>query len=291
MSFSLEPGPEMTGEEFRLLRDLVNEFCGIYFADESRYVVERRLRERLSALGLGSFRAYYQHLRFHPSARTEIERAIDLLTTNETYFFREQYQLDAFQKEILPQLRERNAKRKRLTIWSAGCSTGEEAYTIAILILETRLFAGWEVRVFGSDISRRVVQHARRATYGESAFRATAPRYQRYFQEQRDGRVVRPEVRAMCHFGHLNLLDHERSAIVGTVDVVFCRNVLIYFDDRSRAQVVRTLYERLAPGGYLLLGHSESLLRSSTDFELVHLESDLVYRRPERPTLLMGHDT
>ena len=106
------------------------------------------------------------------------------------------------------------------------------------------------------------------------------PKYERYFIEAPEGRQVCPEVRAMCHFGQLNLLAHDRSAIVGTVDAVFCRNVLIYFDAESRRRVVRTFFDRLAPGGYLLLGHSESLLHVSNDFELVHLSTDMVYRRP-----------
>ena len=280
MSLLGDHGPEMTPEEFRLLRDLVNRFCGIMFADDSKYVVERRLRDRLRAVGVDNFDDYYQYLRFHPDGHPELERAVDLLTTNETYFFRELYQLDAFRSEILPALRERNLKRKRLTIWSAGCSTGEEVYTIAMLLADSELFEGWEVRIFGSDISRRVLQHARRGVYSSASFRAMPPQYEHFFIDDPGGRAISPRIRANCHFGHLNLLDRDRTAIVGTVDAVFCRNVLIYFDDHSRAQVVRTLYQRLALGGYLLLGHSESLLRSSTDFELVHLSTDLVYRRP-----------
>lgn len=280
MSLLFDQGPSMSDEEFRLVRDLVNELCGIAFGDDAKFVVERRLRERLTALGLEDYTEYYRLLRFDVGGDAELERAIELLTTNETYFFREAYQLQAFEDEILPELAERNAVSKRLTIWSAGCSSGEEVYTIAMLIAQSQRFQGWEVRVFGSDISRRVLTQARRAVYREASFRAMPPRFDRHFVETADGRTVRPEIRAMCHFGQLNLLDHGRSAIVGTVDVIFCRNVLIYFDPTSRARVIRTFFDRLVAGGYLLLGHSESLLRSSTDFELVHLRSDMVYRRP-----------
>ena len=280
MTLLFDQGPSMTPEEFRLLRDLVNSFCGISFDRDAKFVVERRLRERLHALGLDSYTAYYERLRFHPDGETELERAVDLLTTNETYFFREAYQLEAFRKELLPELAARNAHKKRLTLWSAGCSTGEEVYTLAMILAASHRFDGWEVRVFGSDISRRVLHHARRAVYREGSFRAMPPEHERFFLDTPDGRLVRPEIRAMCHFGHLNLLDHDRSAIVGSVDAIFCRNVLIYFDDESRGQVVRTFFDRLTPGGYLMLGHSESLLRASTDFELVHLEGDMVYRRP-----------
>ncbi|MBX3246436.1 MAG: protein-glutamate O-methyltransferase CheR [Myxococcales bacterium] len=280
MSLLFDQGPSMSHEEFRLIRDLVNELCGIAFGDDAKFVVERRLRERLTALGLSDYGEYYRLLRFDLGGQAELERAIELLTTNETYFFREAYQLQAFEEEILPSLAARNAARKRLTIWSAGCSSGEEVYTIAMLVAQTERFDGWEVRVFGSDISRRVLAQARRAVYREPSFRAMPSRFDRHFVETSEGRAVRPEIRAMCHFGQLNLLDHGRSAIVGAVDVIFCRNVLIYFDPTSRARVVRTFFDRLVPGGYLLLGHSESLLRSSTDFELVHLRSDMVYRRP-----------
>ncbi len=281
MALLFEEGPPMGPEEFRLLRDLVNETCGIDFGWDAKFVIERRLRERLRALGFSSWARYHEYLVFHPRGDAELEQAVELLTTNETYFFREKYQLDAFAREILPRLAERNRAKKRLTIWSAGCSTGEEVYTIAILIADSRLFEGWEVRVFGSDISRGVLRKARRGTYTEASFRAMPSRYERYFVEGPAGRQVRPEVRSMCHFGQLNLLAHERSAIVGAVDAIFCRNVLIYFDEESRRRAVRTFFERLVPGGYLLLGHSESLLHISNDFELVHLSSDMVYRRPE----------
>jgi chemotaxis protein methyltransferase CheR len=272
----------MRDEEFRLLRDLINGFCGILFADDARFIVERRLRDRLRALSLSDFEQYYHYLRYHPEAQTELEHAVDLLTTNETYFFREEYQLLAFSREVLPELKQRAEARgtRRLAIWSAGCSTGEEVYTLGILVTHSGLFDGWDVRIFGNDISRRVLQRARTATYTESSFRAMPPQYDRYFVETPEGRQVHPKVRAMCHFGHLNLLSHGRTAIVGKVDAVFCRNVLIYFDPQSRRRVIDTFYQRLVPGGYLFLGHSESLLNASTAFELVHLSSDLVYRRP-----------
>jgi len=275
-----DPGPRLRVEQFRALRDLVNGYAGIAFQDDALYVVERRLRERVAALGLPDFEAYYQYLRFHPDAHTELERAIDLLTTNETYFFREEYQLSAFRGEVLPEIAERAGSRKRLTIWSAGCSTGEEVYTLAILVAESGLFDGWEVRVFGSDISKRVLAVARRAVYGASSFRAMPPQYTRWFVETSEGKLVDDRIRAMCHFGHLNLLDAGRAALLGRVDAIFCRNVLIYFDANARRKVIDSFYERLQPGGYLLLGHSESLLHVTTAFEIVHLSSDLVYRRP-----------
>ena len=267
--------------EFRLLRELFNEHCGILFGHEARPVIERRLRDRLAALGLSSFGEYYQLLRFDDRGRTEMDEAVDLITINETYFFREAYQLKSYKDEILPALRGAPAPRERLSVWSAGCSTGEEVYSIAICTRESGLFQGKSVRVFGSDISRRCVAHARRGVYGPSAFRATSPEHKkRWFIERPDGMHVAEDLRGVCQFGHLNLLDVPRTAVVGRVDVIFCRNVLIYFDDESRRRVIDMFYDRLLPGGYLLLGHSESLLNVSTAFELVHLREDLVYRKP-----------
>ncbi len=282
MTLLRDVGPTLQLKEFRLIRDFVNRYCGIYFADDSAYIVERRLRERLRELGMDDFAEYYRYLQYHPRAEAELEAAAEVLTTNETYFFREAYQLRAFTDEILPVVRGRALARgsKRLDVWSAGCSSGEEVYTIAMLVHASGLFEGWDVRVFGNDISRRVLQKARGAEYTAASFRAMIPEYDRYFIDTDAGRQVHPRIRSMCHFGHLNLMNQRRSAIVGRVDVTFCRNVLIYFDDSSRRKVLDSIYQRLHRGGYLLLGHSESLLQSSTAFEIAQLTTDLVYRRP-----------
>ena len=276
-------------DEFRMLRDLVNGHAGIYFGDEALPVLERRLRERLLALGLRKYSEYYQFLQFSNTSVSELDEAIDLLTTNETYFFREDYQLRAFANEVLPRLADDAAARRRLSVWSAGCSTGEEVYTLAILIKEAGLFQNWDLRVYGSDISRRCVAAARRGIYGPSAFRTAPNAFRRdYFIERADGSHVVDPIRELCHFGHLNLMDSERVRVVGRVDAVFCRNVLIYFDQKSRKKVIDMFYERLIPGGYLFLGHSESLLNISTAFELVHLSEDLIYRKPLVPVAARG---
>ncbi|MBN2194330.1 MAG: protein-glutamate O-methyltransferase CheR [Polyangiaceae bacterium] len=271
----------LRAEEFRLLRDLVNERFGLHFDDEAVLSFERRLGERVIALDLAGFEDYYSYLRFNPNGAAELEETVEALTTNETYFFRQEYQLRCFRNEVLSRLADENRVRRRLAIWSAGCSTGEEAYTIAMLVHESGLFSGWDVRVVGSDISRRSIAIARRGIYRGASFRAIPAAVRgEYFYETPEGDQVVDYIRKMCHFGQLNLLDGARAAIVGRVDAVFCRNVLIYFDSRSRRQVIDNLYERLVPGGYLMLGHSESLLNVSTAFELVHLREDLVYRKP-----------
>lgn len=281
----------LRADEYRLIRDLVSERLGIWFGPESRLSLERRLRERLTVRGLASYGDYYQLLKYSPLAREEWEEASELLTTHETYFFREDYQLRAFRNELLPMLAERNKQRKRLQVWSAGCSTGEEAYTIAMLVLESGLFEGWEVRVYGSDLSKKCIAAARRGVYGPTSFRVTDEDAKRAWfvpslEHNRAGVTgqeslgVSPAVRALCHFGQMNLLDEERTHLVGRCDVIFCRNVLIYFDGPSRKRVIEMFHERLVHGGVLLLGHAESLLNVSTAFELLHLKEDLVYRKP-----------
>ena len=272
--------PKMSPEEFRLVKEFVNEYSGILIGDELKPIVERRLGERVVSLRMKSFREYYHFLRYHPRRHAELERTMEVLTTNETYFFREWTQLRAFSSQVLPELKKQAGVRKSLTVWSAGCSSGEEVYTLAILIEESGLFDGWEVRVFGNDISRRVLQTARAGVYRDSSFRALPPGYERYFTRTPEGRVVHPRIRSMCVFGHFNLLDQARVAIVGQVDAIFCRNVLIYFDKNSRRGLLESFYDRLHPGGYLMLGHSESLLHASTAFELAHLHGDLAYRKP-----------
>lgn len=268
-------------DEYRLLRDLVSERLGIWFGPESRSSLERRLRERLGVRGLTSFGDYYQLLKYSPLGAEEWDEAADILTTHETYFFREDYQLRAFQHELLPALA--SGARRRIQVWSAGCSTGEEAYTIAMLVLESKLFdAGWEVRVHGSDLSKRCIAAARRGVYGAASFRTTTDEMrERWFVPSPDGSYgVAPSARSMCHFAQMNLLDEERTHLVGRCDVIFCRNVVLYFDAPARRRVIEMFYERLVPGGVLLLGHAESLLNVSTAFELLHLKEDLVYRKP-----------
>jgi len=277
-----DPSFPLPLERFRLLRDHINRRFGIFFGDDDRYLVESRLAERLVQLEIESF-DYYNFLLYNPTGEEEAEQAAEILTTNETYFFREEYQLRAFSKEILPALRDRLEGRRRLMIWSAGCSSGEEAYTIAMLVLDSGLFKGWDVRIFGSDLSSRMLAKARRGIFGGAAFRTTPEEMQRrHFAEAESGQWrINDDVRALCHFGRLNLLDEEKIVFVGRADTVFCRNVLIYFDKRSKRKGINILYDRLSDGGYLLLGHTESLLNLSTAFEIVHLSEDLVYRRPE----------
>ncbi len=226
----------MSEEEYRLLRDLVRDHCGISFRDESRYLLERRLGPRLVALGLSSFADYHRYLRYDPGRTAELDEAVDLLTTNETYFFRESLQLNAFAREILPRLARERAAGRTLRILSAGCSTGEEAYTVAVLVKDSRLFDGWTVEITGCDISRRCGDHARAGAYGEHAFRNPESEAMRRWFHLRDGRwAVDDAIKRMVRFTRENLLDPRALAALGRLDVLLCRNVIIYFDTPARA--------------------------------------------------------
>ena len=166
-------------------------------------------------------------------------------------------------------------------MWSAGCSTGEEPYSIAILLQESRAFERVAFDIFASDISQQVLVRARKGQYREAAFRATDPDIRdKYFSREEDGSWrIRDEIRNRVSFGRLNLYDEPRVSLLGYVDVIFCRNVIIYFDDSSKRMVINSFYNRLIDGGYLLLGHSESLISLSTQFKLQHLRNDMVYQK------------
>ncbi|HEB76377.1 MAG TPA: protein-glutamate O-methyltransferase CheR [Nitrospirae bacterium] len=273
----------LTEDVFRLLRELIRDYCGIYFDDGSRYLLEKRLSARLRANNISNFRDYYRYLRYDGNRENELAAVIDVLTVNETYFFREKNQLLSFSEEILPELRERNRFSRKLRIWSAGCSTGEEPYTIGMLVLDSNLFNGWDIEIIGSDINRRVLQAARRGIYRNNSFRCIDDYYvEKYFEPLGDGSFrITDRVKRLLNFGYLNLLDPVKMRFIGKTDVVFCRNALIYFDMQSRKKVVDGFYNVLAEGGYLLLGHAESLINMSTAFTLKHLRRDLVYQKPE----------
>jgi chemotaxis protein methyltransferase CheR len=273
--------PRMSDEEFRLLCAAIRDHCGLDFTPETRSLLQRRLAPRLVELHIRSFTEYYLYLRYTADRRSELDEVADLVTTNETYFFRERYQLDAFQSEILDEFSRNPPRPRRLHVWSAGCSTGEEAYTIAMLIHETGRFDGWDVQVFANDISRTALAAARRGLYGSHSLRATDELYQRAYLPGADGHyAVRRDIKEMVTFAQVNLIDHDSLAALGEMDVIFCRNVLIYFDEPARRKAVEAFHRKLARRGYLLLGHAESLMNLSTAFELVHLERDMVYRKP-----------
>lgn len=278
---------KMSDDTFRLIRDFIRNYCGIYFDDGSKFLLEKRLSRRVENYLLNNFEDYYHFLMYDKRRDEELTSVIEILTVNETYFFREFSQLKALSDEIIPEIGERKKDRKRLRIWSAGCSTGEEPYTIAILILEKNLIPEWEIEILGSDINQRVLHAARRGIYRKNAFRSIDDHYiRKYFTDEGEGnyRIVDP-VRSLVNFSLLNLVDPFKVKFVGKMDVIFCRNVIIYFDRDTKKKVINNFYDRLTEEGYLLLGHSESLMNISTDFMLRHFKNDLVYQKPTRSVL------
>jgi len=270
---------------FRLLRDLVHSYCGIYFDDGSKFLVERRLARRLEERQVRTFEEYYHFLRYDRKRDEELAVLVDNLTTNETYFFRESPQLRAFSEEILPELRTTLADRKSLRIWSAGCSTGEEPYTIAMLLLESGTWwRDWQVEILGSDINQRVLHTARKGVYKKTSHRVSTPEMmKKYFVEEGKGdyRII-DAVRELVSFSYVNLLDPFKTSLISNMDVIFCRNVIIYFDRDAKKKVVESFHDKLRDNGYLLLGHSESLINISNAFVLRTLKNDMVYQKPAR---------
>lgn len=279
-TFSANHHLDLPDDVFRQLRDEIYRRTGMFFADTSKYLLQKRLSPRARELNFDSFQKYFYFLQYDPRAEAEFDQIYDLVTTNETYFFREPAQLQAFTEEIVPDILLRKAVRK-VRIWSAGCSSGEEAYTIAMLLEEAGYFEKAAFEIFASDINQQVLTRARRGVYRDSAFRATAiDLQQKYFTRQPDGSWrINDSIRNRVSFGRLNLYDQARVSLLGYLDLIFCRNVIIYFDEKSKKSVIGNFYSRLVDGGYLLLGHSESLVSLSTQFKLRHLRHDMVYQK------------
>lgn len=279
--FDREEILSLSDDVFRLLRDLIKDYCGIFFDDGSKHLMERRLSKRVQTIHLNDFRDYYRFLLYDKRKDEELSFIVDVLTVNETYFFREMNQLKTLRDEILPELKNRNRDVRKIRIWSAGCSTGEEPYTIAMIILEQGYFFGWDIEILGSDINQRVLHHARKGVYRKNSFRTTEDYYiQKYFVQEDGQYRINDSVKQLVSFSCLNLLDPVKVKFVGNMDVILCRNVLIYFDQEARKKVIKSFHERLVDNGYLLLGHAESLMNISTAFTLKHFKNDMAYQKP-----------
>jgi chemotaxis protein methyltransferase CheR len=273
----------MRDREFRWFAELVRSHSGISFGQETRFLLERRIARRMRELSITSLSAYQYELRNESRRDGELAALIDEITTNETYFFRERSQLRALVGEVLPEALV--ARRERgggpVSVWSAGCSSGEEPYSIVILAREAGFDPERDLRVYASDISRRMMKRARAGTYRETSFRETEPALRaKYFGEKDGAWTVSDTVKKCVNFIHLNLMDRSRVALLGAMDVILCRNVMIYFDPVTKREVIATLEDKLRSGGHLLLGHSESLINITSGLELRHLKADLVYRKP-----------
>jgi chemotaxis protein methyltransferase CheR len=272
-------GAPLPDDVYRLLADMIRARSGIDFTESNRFLLESRVQQRVEELRVENPRVYLQRLRY-AGDDTEFDHLLDRVTNPETYFFREAEQLAAFSEDLLPEW-EDAPPTGALRIWSAGCASGEEPFTVAMLLEEKGFFAKHSVEIFGSDISVASLARARAGIFRENAFRQTSDeRRGRFFDAEGPGRFrIREEIRNRVSFGRLNLIEPARLAALPRFHVIFCRNVLIYLDEPSKRSVVASLYERLLPGGHLFLGRVESLVAFSTGFRLRHLPHDLVYRR------------
>ena len=268
--------------EFKQLRDFIYNKAGIWIADNRKYLLENRLSNRIKALNLKTFSEYYQFLQYDPGKQKELNRLYEVITTNETSFYRNPPQLKVFQEIVLPDILEAQRKKgqKSLRIWSAGCSTGEEPYTLAIIILE--VLGGearsWNIKITANDLSEAVLQAARRGYYNEYTLRTTPKQIvEKYFTKDDQKYTIKPEVKQLVSFGQINLSDRAQLKRVERSQLVFCRNVIIYFDDEMKKQVIGSFYDNLNPGGCLFIGHSESLHNITRAFKPVHHPGAIIY--------------
>jgi chemotaxis protein methyltransferase CheR len=281
---SVLTAPQLSEADFRRIRDLVYETAGIHLLPVKRLMVESRLRKRLEELRLPSYRAYC-NLLAGPEGRRELTPLLDRITTNKTDFFREPGHFDFLIATAIPALAERHGAglRRPLALWSAGCSSGEEPYTLAMVLSEHagRLPPGrFRFRICASDISTRVLEKAQAATYTLEAAAPVPPEFRRkYFLRAREQEKplfrIRPELRALVDFRRLNLMDRD-FGFPHPLDAIFCRNVMIYFDRTTQAAAARRLAANLVAGGFLFIGHSESL--NGLDVPLV-MAAPSVYRK------------
>jgi chemotaxis protein methyltransferase CheR len=276
---------ELSEEEFRLLREYIHERFGLFFDEGQKDSLRSRLAGRLSSLGLLSFEDYYRYLRFGPQRADEEARMISHLTNNETYFFRETSQLQVFADTVLRAVKERKSRNgeRTLRIASVGCSTGEEALTLAMIVYDSgQFFWGWDVRIVAIDVDPEALEKARRGIYHQNSFRAMSPAVrERHFVPAGAGLQVKDPIRRLVSLRQGNLLEPGSFEGAVPLDVLFCRNVLIYFSDATILRAVRLFREVLAPGGYLFLGHAESLSRITDAFTPIRFQGAMVYQKPE----------
>lgn len=274
---------EMSLETFKNLRDLIYEKSGIYFVENKKYFLENRLSKRVLDRNLKNFEEYYFFLKYDSRKTQEYPFLYDSVTTNETSFFRNPPQLEAFENFVLKEVMDkaRNPGPKKLRILSLPCSTGEEPYTLSMMCLEKKLPAqGWALEIQAGDISPGTLDSARKGIYGKNSVRNTPPYYlNKYFTLSGENYIIKDEVKKFVQFDCVNLVDSRKIKIFGNFDVIFCRNVLIYFDEKIKRKVVSDLYDALKPNGFLFIGHSESLHNISRAFKLVNFSRSPIYKK------------
>jgi chemotaxis protein methyltransferase CheR len=287
---STTSAPVKAGEQidplYRQIRDLVYKVSGIFQLEEKLYLLVDGCGRRMKQLGVRTPREYWDLLTASASRDAELRQLLNELTIGETCLFRSPPQLDALRKVILPELVAEKSKQivKRLRIWSAGCSTGEEPYTLAMNMLEEsdHLLKGWTVEILATDLNDRSVETAKAGIYGDYALRSTTDYFKRkYFSPVDEKKMqVRPEVKKLITFSRLNLQDNSKMLFMKGMDLVFCCNVLIYFDGPSKSKVIDHFFSNLNFGGYFFLGTSESLLKLNDKFHLVHFPGAIGYWKP-----------
>ncbi|GAB6183162.1 CheR family methyltransferase [Thermodesulfovibrio hydrogeniphilus] len=271
----------MSDDVFRQLRDFIYEKTGIYVPDNKKYFLENRLSRIIKERNFRNYEDYLNYLKFS-ATKTDIARLFDAVTTNETFFFREPQQFDVLANHLIPQILKENAQmgRKDIKIWSAACSTGEEPYTIAMILLEKPELSLIKKEIYASDISESVLMSARKGIYGSYAVRNIPPVYMaKYFKDSGGLYVLSEQVKSMVKFMNINLIDEKEVRQLKGIDVVFCRNVLIYFDDKAKKKAVSLIYDILRPKGYLFVGTSESLHNITRAFRPVVINKVIVYQK------------
>lgn len=282
---STNPGPSpVIDPACYQIRDLIYNVAGIFHTDSRLNFLEDRCGRRMKELNIPTLHQYVDVLTRSASRTNEMHLLLNEITVGETCFFRNQPQLAALQRLVFPALTGAKEKAfyKHLRIWSAGCSTGEEPYTMAIIMMEEmqRLLRGFTFEIIATDLNDRSLAKAQEGVYGDYALRNVSPEYlAKYFTPVPGSREyrVRDEVRKYIKFSRLNLLDDSRMVFVKSLDVIFCCNVLIYFDGASKKRVIQHFYNNLLPNSYLFLGHAESLFGVHDDFRLVHFPGAMAY--------------
>lgn len=272
--------------DFEKLRNYFYERTGVLIPEEHIPIFLNRLKKRMDEKGFKKIGDYLLYLKYDKGGDEEFQNLLELFLTKETYFFREERALKALVQEIVPEIVEYNKRvlRNRIRIWSAGCSTGEEAYSIAILLEDVKGIDRWNVEIVGSDISMESIRRAREGMYRESSFRVMRAVMKTMFFERVENGLyrIKDKIREKVRFVQHNLLDEDSIPVVkGDVDVIMCRNVLIYFGKEAKRKVAEMFYRTLRKGGYLILGHAESLINVFPLFRIRHLRNDIVYQKPE----------
>ncbi|MBE0499826.1 MAG: tetratricopeptide repeat protein [Desulfuromonadales bacterium] len=282
----IQPGLITPGEaDLELFRTFIDQHSGLHFSQRNSRILHQGLHRRMCAVGVENFSAYYDYLLRYSESRNELKKLLTLLTVGETSFFRYSNQREAFVKHLIPDLIKQRRHTRSLRIWSAGCSTGEEPYGVAILLAEQfPQLAGWKIEILATDINKRSLRVAREGIYGKRAVRLVEKNYlEKYFKQVGDLSVVNPEIKRRVRFEYLNLKDDlfpSRADKGGGIDLVFCRNVMIYFETETMRQIVDRFADCLNPGGYLLLGHSETLQNISERFKRQQYERAFLYQLP-----------